>query len=78
MIERRTKIQEILDEMEPGWVVVEPFKGSVDDRCVIQKPSEGLEVELSLPQKWFDDEELARIKAEIRRAIEAKLKQTKG
>ena len=78
MIDRRTKIQEILDKMEPGWVVVEPFKGSVDTRCVLQNTSEGLEVQLDLPQTWFEDGELDWVEARIRRGIEAKLKQTKG
>ena len=71
-IDRRTKIPEILDKIEPGWVVVEPVKGELADRCVIQKPSEGREVRVYLPQKWFDDGEAGRIEAGIRWAIEAK------
>ncbi len=55
MIDRKPKIQEIVDEIEPGWVAVRPVKGSVDTRCVIQKPSEGRNEQVYLPQTWFED-----------------------
>ena len=72
MIDRRTKLQEILDEMEPGWVVVQPVNGSVDTRCVIQKLSEGRLVPVDLPQTWFDDGKEHQIKAALTRAIQSK------
>ena len=75
-IDRRTEIQKILDKSQPGWVAVKPDKGD-PYIYVLQNSSEGLEVRLNLPRMWFDDGEWGQIKAGIRRAIEAKLKQTK-
>ena len=66
-IDRRTKLQEILDWGWPGWVAVGPAKGDLTDRCVLKNSSEG-EVQLYLPQRWFDDERIDLIKAEIQKA----------
>ena len=76
MIDRRTKIQEILDKMEPDWVVVEPVKGSLDTRCKLRKPNERRQVLVDLPLVWFEDGKWDRIETAIRGAIEAATKQT--
>ena len=74
MIERKTEIQAILAKMESGWKVVEPFKGSIDDRCRLQKPSEGRVVTVDLPLVWFEDGEWDRIETALRGAIKAPTK----
>ena len=70
MVNRKPIIQHHLDEIEEGWQVIKPAgSGDIDTRCVVQKPSEYKEAYPMLPVRWFDGEEDARIKGELRRAL---------
>ena len=69
MVERRDWIEAFLKENYPGWVVVRPVRGEIDDRCVFQNPEKGKEAVVKLPQRWFDNGDHHQIEQEIRRAI---------
>ena len=68
--ERRAMIQNVLDQIEPGWVIYKPAgSGYIDELCIFQKPDEYKEARARLPQRWFDDDEQHEIEREIRRAL---------
>ena len=69
MIDRRQRLEEILNEIEPGWVVVKPVLRESDHRCVFQKPDELKEACANIPRRWFDDGEDYRIEQAVRDAI---------
>lgn len=69
MVDRRDQLQEILDEIEKGWVVVKPVRGDIADLCIFQKPDELKEARATIPQKWFDDGDDDQIKQAVRAAL---------
>jgi len=77
MTEHRTKrdiLQEMLDEISMGWVVIKPSAeapDSLDDLCRFKKPGEGLSAKALLEWTHFQDPcEWPRIKEQIRKQIE--------
>ncbi len=70
MVDRRKRLQEILDEIEKGWVVAEPTAGAEESNwCVFQKPDELKEASAGIPRRWFDDGEDDRIRGAVRAAL---------
>ncbi len=69
MIDRRSRLIEELDRIEPGWVVVRPVALADDDTlCVFQKTDERKEATADIPRRWFDDGEDDQIRRAIRDA----------
>jgi len=70
MVDRRERLQEILDEIEKGWVVVEPAAAAdASNWCLFQKPDERKQASAGVPQQWFDDGEDDRIMRTVRAAV---------
>ena len=70
MVDRRKRLQEILDEIEPGWFVIRPTgPGDIVSLCILQKPSDHKEACDDIPQKWFEDGEDHLIRYKVREAI---------
>jgi hypothetical protein len=70
MVDRRKRLQEILDGIEKGWVVVEPTAQADESNwCLFQKPDERKEASAGVPRQWFDDGEDDRIMRTIRAAL---------
>ncbi len=69
MVDRRDQLQEILDEIEKGWVVFKPARGDVANQCIFQKPDELKEALATIPRKWFDDGDDDRIRQAVRAAL---------
>ncbi len=69
MVDRRQRLQEILDKIEPGWHVYRPWRNDPNSLCIFQKSSENKEAHAEIPQKWFEDGEDDRIEQAVRNAI---------
>ena len=69
MVNRRERLQDFLNEIEPGWRVYRPWKGDIDDRCVFQNREELKEACADIPQRLFEDGEDDQIRRLVRRAI---------
>ena len=70
MVDRRKRLQGILDEIEPGWFVVRPTgPGDIVSLCILRKPSDHKEACDEIPQKWFEDGEDHLITQKVREAI---------
>lgn len=70
-MDRRPFIQQCLDAIEPGWVIVKPVgSGDIDTSCILQHLKGYREVRVHLPLRWFEDKEWDRIREAILRAIQ--------
>ena len=69
MVDRRERLKDFLDEIEPGWRVYKPRKGDIDDRCVFRNREELKEAYADIPQKLFNAGEDHQIRRLVRRAI---------
>ena len=69
MVDRRDQLQEKLDEIAKGWVVVKPVRGDINHLCKFQKLDELKEAVANIPQKWFDDGEDDQIERAVRAAL---------
>ena len=77
MAEHRTKrdiLQEMLDEISPGWIIMKPSADapdSLDDLCKFRKPEERLSAKALIQWTHFQyATEWAEIKETIRRQID--------
>jgi hypothetical protein len=70
---KRDKLQKILDDVEPGWLIVEPSSKDPDDiesRCIILNHLTHKSIEISVDPKWFeDDQNLVEVKNLVQYAI---------
>jgi hypothetical protein len=77
MAEHRTKrdiLQEMLDEITQGWVIIKPSvdePDSLDDLCKFKKPEESISVKARIQWTHFQyPTEWPRIKEQIRQQID--------
>jgi hypothetical protein len=69
---KRDVIQAILDEERDLWIIMKPSRQDPSDSeslCILENPAAQTQATAEIPNAWFENEELGRIKDAIQESL---------
>lgn len=70
---KREILQAIIDDVQEPWIIMKPSRfdpTDSDSLCVFENPEQQIQAKTDIPQAWFENAELEKIKAAVHRSLE--------
>ena len=71
---KREILQAIIDDVQEPWIIMKPSRfdpTDSDSLCVFENPEQQIQARTDIPQAWFENAELEKIKAAVHLSLES-------